>query len=93
MIATLELGGSSLLEPVTGVPLHAVIHDPRRSDGFAVMMVERRGDSTIARLRPVELGKPYGNMVAVTTGVTTNDTVITTGVNLLKDGDEVRPLP
>jgi multidrug efflux pump subunit AcrA (membrane-fusion protein) len=57
------------------------------------MMVERRGDSTIARLRPVELGKPYGNMVAVTTGVTTNDTVITTGVNLLKDGDAVRPLP
>jgi len=93
MIATLGLGGEALSEPVTGVPLDAVVHDPRRPDGYAVMVAEGHGDSTFARLRPVELGKPYGNMVAVTNGVSTNDTVITTGVNLLKDGDVVRPLP
>lgn len=93
MIATLGLGGEALPEPLTGVPLDAVIHDPRRPDGYAVMVAEGHGDSTLARLRPVELGKPYGNMVAVTNGVSTNDTVITTGVNLLKDGDVVRPLP
>jgi RND family efflux transporter, MFP subunit len=93
MIATLELGAEALASPVTGVPLDAVIHDPQRPDGFAVMVAEGQGDSTIARLRPVELGKPYGNMVAVTSGVAVNETVITTGVSLIKNGDVVRQLP
>jgi len=93
MIATLELGGEMLAAPVTAVPLDAVIHDPQRPDGFAVMIADGQGDSTVARLRPVELGKPYGNLVAVTSGVGVNETVITAGVNLIKNGDVVRQLP
>ena len=93
MIATLELGGETLAAHVIAVPLDAIIHDPQRPDGFAVMIADGQGDATVARLRPVELGKPYGNLVAVTSGVGVNETVITAGVNLIKNGDVVRQLP
>jgi multidrug efflux system membrane fusion protein len=93
MIATMILGGEPLRPPVAMVPLDAVLRDPQRSEGFAVMVVERRADSTVAIVRPVELGSPFGNMMEVTQGLAVGETVITTGVNLLKNGDPVRLLP
>jgi RND family efflux transporter MFP subunit len=93
MIATLTLGGQALAQPVSAIPLDAVIQDPQHPGRFAVMTAETRGDSTVALFRPVELGDPYGSLIAVTKGLSPNETVITTGVNLLKNGDQVRPLP
>jgi multidrug efflux system membrane fusion protein len=92
MIATLTLGDQGLSKPLTVVPLEAVVRDPQRTDAFAVMMTDGNGDTVKARLRPVELGDAYGNKIAIMKGVAVNERVITTGVNLVKDGDTVRLL-
>jgi RND family efflux transporter MFP subunit len=93
MIASLSLGGGPLSAPVTAVPLSAVILDSRTGAGFAVMLAQGNGDTPTVRLRPVELGDAFGNMIAITKGVAAGDKVVTTGVSLAKDGDVVRIIP
>jgi multidrug efflux system membrane fusion protein len=95
MIGTVALGLPPVEErqqPLT-VPLSAVIKSDIDADKYALMVVERQGDSDIARLRNVELGEVMGNGVAVTRGVTTGERVIVTGANLLADGDPIRMIP
>jgi len=92
MIANLSLGGQNFVQPVTVVPLEAVVRDPQQ-EGFAVMVAAGTGDSATVRLRPVVLGDAYGNRIAITKGVESGERVVTTGVSLLKDGDTVRFLP
>jgi RND family efflux transporter MFP subunit len=93
MIASLALNGVQLPQSVLAVPLSAVIRDPARADNFAVMVTEGSGDFEAARLRPVELGDTYGNMITAKGGLTFGERVITTGVNLIKSGDRVRVIP
>jgi RND family efflux transporter MFP subunit len=93
MIASLSLNGVQLPQSVLAVPLAAVIRDPGRGDDFAVMITEGSGDFETARLRPVELGDTYGNMIATKGGLSFGERVITTGVNLIKSGDKVRVIP
>ena len=93
MIASLTLNGEQLPQSVLAVPLSAVIRDPARVNGFAVMTVEGNGDLESARLRPVELGDTYGNMIAAKGGLTFGERVITTGVTLIRSGERVRPIP
>ena len=93
MIATLSLGGESLPRSVTVVPLEAVVRDPQQANAFAVMVAEGAGDTVTAHLHSVELGDAYGNRIAIVRGVDVNQRVITTGVNLIKDGEAVRLLP
>jgi RND family efflux transporter MFP subunit len=93
MIASLALDGSQLPQSVLAVPLAAVIRDPARASGFAVMIAEGSGDTETARLRAVELGDIYGNMIAAKGGLAGGEAVITTGVGLIKNGDKVRILP
>jgi multidrug efflux system membrane fusion protein len=90
MIASLSLDGARLAEPALAVPLSAVIRDPGRANGFALMIVEGPGDTVSARLQPVELGAPHGNMIVVRGGLKNGQRVITTGVTLIKSGDQVR---
>jgi len=75
------------------VPLSAIVKSEVDSDKYALMVVERRGDAEIARLRTVELGDVTGNGVAVTQGVTSGERVVVTGASLLVDGDPVRVIP
>jgi RND family efflux transporter MFP subunit len=93
MIASLALNGVQLPQSVLAVPLSAVIRDPARVDSFAVMIPEGGGDSSTARLRAVELGDTYGNMIAAKGGLASGEQVITTGVSLIKNGDKVRVMP
>jgi RND family efflux transporter MFP subunit len=93
MIASLSLTGVQLPQSVLAVPLSAVIRDPGRADNFAVMIAEGSGDFETARLRPVELGDTYGNMIATKGGLSFGERVITTGVSLIKSGDKVRVIP
>jgi multidrug efflux system membrane fusion protein len=90
MIASLSLDGAKLEPPALAVPLLAVIRDPNRTNGFAVMTVEGTGDMVSARLQPVELGDAHGNMIIVRGGLRNGQAVITTGVTLIKSGDQVR---
>jgi multidrug efflux system membrane fusion protein len=93
MIASLSLDGARLQQPSLAVPLSAVIRDPGRANAFALMAVEGAGDLVSAHLRPVELGDTYGNMIVVRGGLTHGERVITTGVTLIKSGDQVRVIP
>ncbi len=93
MIASLALDGSQLPQSVLAVPLAAVIRDPGRAGGFAVMIAEGGGDTETARLRAVELGDIYGNMIAAKGGLSSGESVITAGVGLIKNGDKVRIIP
>lgn len=93
MIATLSIGGEKFPQPVAVVPLEAVVRDPRQAGAFAVMTVEHTGDTATAHLRSVQLGDAYGDKVAIAKGVEVGQYVVTTGVNLIKDGDGVRLLP
>jgi RND family efflux transporter MFP subunit len=93
MIATLALDGAHLPQSVSAVPLSAVIRDPQKTDGFAVMVAT--GDSEIesAHVRSVQLGSVYGNMIGITSGLQSGEKVITTGVTLIKNGASVRVIP
>jgi RND family efflux transporter MFP subunit len=93
MIASLSLGGGPMAAPVTAVPLTAVVLDTRTAAGFAVMLAQGNGDTSTVRLRSVELGEAFGNMIAINKGVAAGDKVVTTGVSLVKDGDVVRVIP
>lgn len=93
MIASLALGGKTLAQPVTAIPLAAVIRDPAQPGAFAVLTAEGTGDTATARSRTVELGDPYGNLIAVTKGLQPGERVVTTGATLIKSGEQVRIIP
>jgi multidrug efflux system membrane fusion protein len=93
MIASLAIDGAQLPQSVLAVPLSAVIRDPERANNFAVMIAEGGGDTQTARLRGVELGDIYGNMIAAKGGLNAGESVITSGVGLIKNGDKVRIIP
>jgi RND family efflux transporter MFP subunit len=90
MIASLTLNGEQLPQSVVAVPLSAVVRDPGRQNAFAVLMAEGDSGSPVARLRSIELGDTYGNLIAVKGGLTPGETVITSGATLVKSGDKVR---
>jgi len=93
MIATLSIAGKELARAVTAIPIGSVVRDPQRQDGFAVMVAQGQGSVVTARLRSVQLGDAYGNMIAVTGGLNHGENVITTGASMVKDGDQVQIIP
>ena len=93
MIASLALEGSQLPQSVLAIPLSAVIRNPGVANGFAVMIAEGGGDTETARLRGIELGDIYGNMIAAKSGLNPGESVITTGAAIVKNGDKVRIIP
>ena len=93
MIASLALEGLQLPQSVLAIPLSAVIRNPGVANGFAVMIAEGGGDTETARLRPIELGDIYGNMIAAKSGLNSGESVITTGAAIVKNGDKVRIIP
>lgn len=94
MIGSVALGlpATPAVQPLI-VPLSAVVKSAVDSDKYALMVVERKGDVEVARLRTVELGDVTGNGVAVTQGVASGERVVVTGASLLVDGDPVRVIP
>ena len=93
MIASLLLNGKPLNHSVTTIPLSAVIRDPERVNGFAAMTVEGDGEIESVRLHPIELGDVYGNMIGINHGLQSGERVVTTGVTLIRNGDQVRMIP
>jgi RND family efflux transporter MFP subunit len=93
MIASLAIQGEPLPVSALVVPLSAVVRDPQRRDGFAVMVAHGDSEVESVRLRPVVLGNVYGNMIAASSGIQSGERVVTTGVSLLKDGDSIRVIP
>jgi RND family efflux transporter MFP subunit len=93
MIASLALDGASMPRAIMAVPLSAVVRDPQRANAFAVMIAEGDGEIESARVRSVELGDVYGNMIGVNNGLQSGERVITSGATLVRNGDQVRVIP
>jgi multidrug efflux system membrane fusion protein len=77
-----EQHASSLL-----VPLSAIV---QASDGkYGVFLISKSGAGDIASLHSVEIGAVSGTDVIVVSGLSAGERIITTGANLLKDGQRV----
>ena len=93
MIASISIGSGQPIAKVTVVPLTAVVRSPANPNGFAVYVTQGTGDTVKVQTQDVTLGDTYGNMIAVLQGVGLNDRVVTSGTNMIKNGDQVRVIP
>jgi membrane fusion protein, multidrug efflux system len=72
------------------VPLSAIVQ--ARDGEYGVFTVAESSTGEVARLRTVEIGAVTGTEIRVLNGLETGDRIITTGANLLKDGQRVEVL-
>ncbi|HEX8924759.1 MAG TPA: efflux RND transporter periplasmic adaptor subunit [Terriglobales bacterium] len=79
---TKEQRAASLL-----VPLSAIVQ--ANGGKYGVFVISKSGDNEIARLQSVEIGSVNGTDVIVLSGLNSGERIITTGANLLKDGQRV----
>lgn len=86
MIAVLKIADykadSSMVVPVDLIQ--------RAAEGSYVMIAEKKGDKLVATRRKVTLGKTYGGMTEILTGLSNKDQVITNGYRDLNEGEELR---
>ena len=93
MIAALSVSeGASAQVEVPVVPLTAIT-SAKDSDSYAVLVIDQRDGRSVARVRVVALGESFGNSVAIKDGVRPGETVITTGVTQVADGEVVQVIP
>lgn len=93
MIASLNVPVEAPQASSLVVPLTAVIRPKDDPTSYAVYVVEQTGSDAFARLRKVQVGEVYGNLIAVTDGVQRGERVISSGTMLLNDGDHIRLVP
>lgn len=93
MIATVSVPSASAAAPVTVVPINAIVRLKQTTDDYAVNVVKPEGGKQIVRQRPVKLGDAFGNMIAVTSGLSIGERVVTSGAAMMVDGDQVRVIP
>ncbi len=93
MIASITIGTPSPAGGVMVVPISAVVRSPANPNGFAVFVTEGSGDMVKVQTQDITLGNTYGNMIAVESGLQLDDRVVTSGTNMIKNGDQVRIIP
>ncbi len=93
MIASLQVPGRALPQPLPIVPLTAIVRSKDRPAGYAVMLVEDQGGRLTARSRNVSLGETFGNRIAITEGLRGGERVIVSGASMIRDGETVAVLP
>ncbi len=93
MIASISIGGGKVNTRVDVVPLTAVVRSPGNPNGFAVFVTEGAGDTVKVHTQDVTLGDTYGNNIAVLSGLNDKDRVVTSGTNMIRNGDQVRVIP
>jgi len=72
------------------VPLSAVVQ--AKEGKYGVFLVSNSSTGEVARLQGVEIGAVNGTEISVVNGLQAGDRIITTGANLLKDGQRVEVL-
>jgi RND family efflux transporter MFP subunit len=93
MIAALTLPTARSSTPVTVIPINAVVRLKQSPESYAVNVVTEQSGKQIARQRPVKLGEAFGNMIAITEGLSLGERVIVSGAALVVDGEEVKVTP
>ena len=93
MIASLVVGAGQMMGKVNVVPLTAVVRSPDNTNGFAVYLTEGTGDTVTVHTHDVTLGNTYGNNIAVMSGLEPGQRVVTSGTNMIKNGQQVRIIP
>src|SRR5215813_4401020 len=93
MIASLEVAAATGQEPVTVVPVSAIVRSRNQPDQYAVFVVEEKGGRTVARSRVVKLGEALGNTIVALEGVSAGERIITAGATLAIDGQAVQIIP
>ncbi len=93
MIASISVGAGQRIPRVNAVPLTAVVRSRDDPNGFAVFVASGAGDTVTVHTQDVKLGDTYGNVIAVLQGLSPKDRVVTSGTNMIKNGDEVRIIP
>ena len=92
MIGSLQLAnaGGEIRPSALLVPLSAVV---QAKDGtYGVFLVSESSAGEVARLHRIEIGAVNGTDISVVNGLQAGDRIITTGANLLKDGQPVEVL-
>jgi RND family efflux transporter MFP subunit len=93
MVASLELAAAADALPQVLLPLSAIVRAPPPASGYAVFVIERDGEHSTARVRPVQLGELQGNRIAVREGLGRDENVVVMGAPLLSDGQSVQIIP
>lgn len=93
MIASLTLPTNKSAAPITVIPINAIVRPKQHPESYAVNVVTEQSGKQIAKQRLVKLGEAYGNMIAVTDGVSIGERVIVSGSALVVDGEQVRVIP
>ena len=93
MVATLNLGEARLQVPVLVVPLSAIVSVNDGTKSFSVFVIGQDGGKDVAHRRSVQPGLAYGNRVAITSGVSLGEKVISNGATIVADGQAVRIIP
>jgi RND family efflux transporter MFP subunit len=86
MVANVSLT-RRVVEKALVVPQNAVV---RVTDGNAVFVVKREGDTEVVEARLVTVGMSQDNQVTITSGLSAGDRVVVVGQQQVTDGDRVR---
>ena len=92
MIGSLQLAQPGAADRVSTlvVPISAIV---QANDGkYGVFTVSDSTSGTVARLHSVDIGTVNGTDITLVNGVAAGERIITTGANLLKDGQRVEVL-
>lgn len=93
MIASIVIGNDGSAKRVPVVPVSAIVRSPEKPEGFAVFVTDSGDESPTVHAREVDIGNVYGNLIAVTRGLTPEDRVVISGAAMIKNGDKVRVVP
>jgi multidrug efflux system membrane fusion protein len=93
MIASLTLPTAKSSTPVTVVPINAIVRLKQAEENYAVNVVTDQAGKQIVKQRPVKLGEAFGNMIAVTAGVSQGERVVVSGSAMMVEGEQVRVIP
>lgn len=72
------------------IPLSSIVEDPKNPGQYCVYIVEGQGSSLLARLRRIKAGEAVGDRITVKEGLSNGDRVVTSGLQLIKDGDPIK---
>jgi multidrug efflux system membrane fusion protein len=92
MIGSLQFANADTASRASAllVPLSAIV---QAKDGkYGVFVVSNSSAGEVARLHSVDIGAVNGSEITVVSGLETGERVITTGANLLKDGQRIEVL-